>query len=126
MVQLALFRKVYHMNKLYKNNSFLLFKYFIRPICIIVAIICTISLQKSGIFASEGGMFFLFIPIGLILCTLGNILMVSCIKSISIKSNILSIDHVNGFKTSNYNIKKTDISMIMAEYKLKKIFLLNP
>ena len=114
------------MNKLYSNNTFLLFKYFIRPVCIIIAIICTICLQKNGIFAAEGGMFFLLIPIFLILFTLCNIIMVSCIKQISINSNIISIDHVSGFKTTNYNINKSDINMIKAEYKLKKYFFIEP
>lgn len=114
------------LNQLYKNTTYQFFQYVLRPISIIIAIICSIILYQNGVFVVEGGTFFLFIPICLFLCVLGNILMVSCIKQFNIKSNIISIDHVNGFKTISYNIKKSDVNMIIAEYKLKKYFFIEP
>ena len=112
------------MGFLYKNKTLQSFEYILRPVGIIIAVVCTTILQRSGVFAEKWGMFFLFIPIGLVLCVLGNIVMVSCIKKFNVKSNTISIDHVNGFKTTSYDIKKSDISMIVGEYKLKKYFFI--
>ncbi len=114
------------MDQLYKNTTYQFFQYVLRPISIIIAIICPIILYQNSVFVDKSGTFFLFIPICLFLCVLGNILMVSCIKQLNIKQNAISIDYVNGFKTTNYNIKKSDISMIIGEYKLKKMFFIEP